>query len=265
MSNRSLSRLETETLPVQMEDSETMQEIDLVALLYRLAEKWKILLAAALIGAILSGLYTVFLVTPKYQARSKLYVMNNDGSAISVADLQIGTYLTQDYQEVFKNWHVHEKVIEELGLPYSYSQLSGMLNVTSPSNTRILYITVTSESPQEAKAIADTYASVAREFIAARMDKKEPSIFEEALLPSRPSSPNRTRNILLGFVLGLVVAAAVIIVQFIADDKIRTADDITRYVGLPTLGLMPKQEHDIDSSRGGKKSLQKRSGKRGKK
>lgn len=58
--------------------------------------------------------------------------------------------------------------------------------------------------------MADTYAQVAREFIAVKMDTEQPNIFEEALLPSRPSSPNKSKNVLLGFVIGLVLSCGII-------------------------------------------------------
>ncbi|MFQ9448331.1 MAG: YveK family protein [Christensenellales bacterium] len=90
--------------------------------------------------------------------------------------------------------------------------------------------------------MADTYAQVAREFIAVKMDTEQPNIFEEALLPSRPSSPNKSKNVLLGFVIGLVLSCGIIVVQFLMDDRLRSADDIEKYVQLPTLGVMPKQE-----------------------
>ena len=224
-------------------------EIDLVELMYRLLEKWKIIVLACILGALIAGAYTIFFVTPMYTATSKLYVVNAKDSAINLSDLQIGNYLASDYTEVFSNWHVHEMVLQRLGLDYTYTELSSMVSVSNPKDTRILYITVTSTDPQEAKDMADTYAQVAREFIAAKMDTKQPNIFEEALLPSRPASPNKTKNVLIGFVLGFVLCCGVIVVQFLTDDRLRSADDIEKYVQLPTLGVMPKQTKTAAQSR----------------
>ncbi len=94
---------------------------------------------------------------------------------------------------------------------------------------------------QEAKDMADTYAQVAREFIAVKMDTEQPNIFEEALLPSGPSSPNKSKNVIMGFMIGLILSCGVIVAQFLMDDRLRSADDIEKYVQLPTLGIMPKQ------------------------
>lgn len=95
------------------------QEVDLVELFFRLLENWKYIFLAALVGAIFSGIYTFQFVTPIYEATSKLYVTNSGDSAINLADLQIGTYLASDYQEVFKTWEVHEMVIANLNLSLS--------------------------------------------------------------------------------------------------------------------------------------------------
>ena len=153
-------------------------EIDLIELLYRLLEKAKYIIAAAVLGAVIAIVYTLYFITPTYTATSKLYVLNGTSSAIDLSALQIGTQLASDYKEVFSNWHVHERVIEELDLPYTYSQLNKMVSVSNAESSRILHIKVKSTSAQEAKLLADTYAKVAQEFIAEKMSTERPNIFE---------------------------------------------------------------------------------------
>lgn len=227
-------------VPPQQNDGAT--EIDLVELLFRLLENAKYIIPAALLGAIIAGVWTIMFVTPKYTAVSKLYVVDSSKAVVDLSALQIGTQLAADYKEVFTNWHVHERVIEKLNLPYSYSALNGMIKVSNAESQRILHISATSTSPDEAKLLADTYADVASEFIAETMSTQKPNIFQEALKPSAPSSPNKTRNVLLGFLLGGILAAGVVTVLFIVDDRIHNEDDITRYIDLPVLGSMPAQQ-----------------------
>lgn len=233
------NELRDQHVPITEASTDGEMEIDLLELMYRLIERIRYIIAAAILGAVLAGLATAFLITPMYTSTSKLYVLNNNDSAINLSDLQIGNYLAKDYTEVFNNRHVHQRVIQNLDLPYTTNQAEDMVRISNPSDTRILYINVTSRSPSEAQEMANEYAKVAREFIAATMDTAQPNIFEEAWLPTAPSSPNRTRNILLGAIVGIVIACAIIFIQFIQDDKIRTADDVQKYVDLPTLGMMP--------------------------
>ena len=226
---------------VSAQQSQEAMEIDLVELLIRFVDKWYWIVASALVCTVIFAVYTFQFVTPLYQSTAKLYVVNSKNSAINLSDLQIGNYLAKDYKEVFTNWHVHERVIAELNLPYSYSQLNRMVSVNNPSDTRILYITVTSANPQEAKAMADMYAKVACEFIAVKMDQEQPNVFEEARVPTTPSSPNKTRNLLIGFILGAMIAIAIITIQFISDDRVRTPEDVEKVVHLPTLGVVIEQ------------------------
>ena len=147
--------------PAAQAKRNTSNEIDLVALFYRFLEKAHWIILTALVGAAIAGILVFKVITPIYEATAKIYIVGSD-TTISLSDLQIGSNLAADYQEVFKNWHVHELVDKRLNLDYTYTQLSNMITVTNPANTHVLYVTVKSPDPAEAKAVADTYAQVAR-------------------------------------------------------------------------------------------------------
>lgn len=217
-------------------------EIDLKELFLSFLDHIRLIVIVGILGAAIAAIVTFYFVTPMYQATSKLYVLNSDDSAINLSDLQIGTYLASDFIEVFNTWEVHEMVIKDLGLHYTYSQLRNMLTIENPSNTRIITITVESSSAKEAAAIANEYATVAIKFIADTMATEEPNVMSTALVPTSPTSPNITRNILLGLVAGLALAVAGVTIQFVSDDKIKTSEDVIRYTGLSVLAIIPKVE-----------------------
>ena len=218
--------------------------IDLVELMYRLLGSWKLLVCLSLVFAIAAGLYTSFFVTPLYQATSTIYVLSRRDSAINMADLQIGTALTSDYIKVFKMWEVHEEVISNLNLPYTYAQMRGMLSVINDADTRMLDITITSPSPAEAASIANEYAKVASQYIADTMATDKPNIMSVALVPSNPVSPNKTKNVMLGAILGFLLGAGGITLRMITNDTYKTAEDIRKYTGLVTLAVVPVEEKE---------------------
>ena len=125
------------------------------------------------------------------------------------------------------------------------------LSVTNTSNTRMLDITVTSANPDEAAAIANEYAKVASDFIAETMSTDKPNIVSVALVPSNPVSPSMVRNVAIGFLAGVVLAAAIVTIRMLLDDKIKTAEDIRRYTGLVNLAIVPKEnlKDDDDKAR----------------
>ena len=144
--------------------------IDWASLLFRLLEKIHWILLAATVGAAATFFYVRYSVTPIYQATSKLYIAGSETS-ISLSDLQLGSTLAKDYQEVFKIWHIHEMVDEKLGLNYSYGRLGSMVSVSVPDGSHVLYIRINSADPEEARQLADTYAEVVQDFIANKMER----------------------------------------------------------------------------------------------
>ena len=249
MSAKHAEELNPQVITQVDEIDQDEEEIDLGALFYRFLEKIHWILLTALVGAAIAGVLVFKFITPIYEATAKIYIVGSD-TTISLTDLQIGSNLAADYQEVFKNWHVHELVDKRLNLDYSYSKLAGMITITNPQNTHVLYVNVKSPDPQEAKVIADTYAQVAREVIAAKMDMREPNIFEEAKLPDKPITPKKTRDIVIGFALGALLAMAVIAIKFFSDDRILTSEDITKVGNLATLGMIPLQDFEHNAETG---------------
>ena len=140
-----------------------MIEIDLRELFIEFLLNWKSILAAALLGAALCFCIRYFLLLPKYEATSLLYVLTKSTSITSLADLQTGANLTQDYLIVTKGRPVLDQVIYNLKLPENYEELEEIVEVTNPTNTRFIEITVKDTDPLRAKAISDEIAELAAE------------------------------------------------------------------------------------------------------
>lgn len=214
--------------------------IDWSTLLLRLLEKIHWVVLAAMIGAAVMWFYTARMVTPIYQATSKIYIAGSD-TTISLSDLQLGSTLATDYQEVFRIWHIHEMVDERLGLDYSYSELSNMVTVNNPSGSHFLYIYVRSSDPEEAKLLADTYAEVVQEYISEKMELRKPQILEKARLPYAPIYPNVRSSVMQGLLIGGAGMLVILAFLLLLDDRIRSSEDVQKAVDLPTFGHMPKQ------------------------
>lgn len=225
-------------------------EIDLVELAYKLLDSWKLILVMALIAAMLTGWYVLGIMTPLYQATSTIYVLNRSDSAINLSDLQIGSALTRDYIKVFSMWEVHEAVISNLNLDYSYQEIEDMLNITNDNDTRMLDITVTSPDPEEAAAISNEYARVVSDYIEQTMYTDKPSIMSMALVPANPVNARYAVKIVIGGLIGAMLACALVTVQFVADDRIKTVEDIRKYTGLTTLAVVPKEDRTAKGAAG---------------
>ena len=212
--------------------------LDLVELFYYLLSKVHIILLGMIAGALLLGAYATNRVVPVYTATSKLYIVGSTGASI-IADLQIGTVLTMDYQEVFKTWEVHQMVNEALGTNYSYSALQSMISVSNPEDTRILYITARHPDSQTAADIANAYATAAKRFIVQTMKTDEPSTFSIALVPGVSSGGGVTGYVIRGMLLGTVLSVGLLVLIFLLDNRPKSPEDVMRYANIPTLAVIP--------------------------
>ena len=247
--------------PQNLTNEKQEVEIDLLALVYHILDHWKLVAICFLIGAVLMGLYTKFMVVPQYEATAKMYVLSSSDSVVKLSDLQVGSYLASDYQEVFKTHEVTDMVIANLGLSHSNKQIRDMLKLTNPSGTRILNITVTSPDPAEAAAIANEYLAVASQYVADVMITDKPTELSTALVPQRPVSPSLTKNVAIGALAGLMIACAYLTLLFILDDKVKSSEDITKLTGLPVLAEIPVFASSDMNQNTEKKALPGRNGK----
>lgn len=205
---------------------------------YLLQKKYVILLPT-LIALFLTTIYVCFITVPIYEATSQIYVVNSQDSVINLSDLQIGSYLTSDYQWVFQVWEVNQTVIDNLNLTYSVKQMRDNLTVKNPSNTRVLTITFASTDAKEAAAVANEYAMVASRYISDSMLTNKPTIISVALEPINPVRPRKALLIAICTFLTCIISIWCLFIGYICDDKLKTADDLKKYMEIDPLAEIP--------------------------
>lgn len=217
-------------------------EIDLRELFLVILSKFWIIFFTGLILALVGFILSRFVLTPQYESVTKIYVLSKQNETnITYSDLQMGSQLTKDYQELIVSRPVLENVIIEQNLNEDYEQLKNKIEVTIPNDTRIISITVTDESPYNAMNIANSIREYSADQIATVMDIKAVNVVEEASLPTNPSSPNVLKNSLIGGLIGLFLAVGLVVFHFVMDDTIKNQEDIEKRLGLSTLATIPLQ------------------------
>ncbi len=215
-------------------------EIDVLELFHVLLNKFWIILLAGIIAALAFVGGTILFITPQYQSTTKMYVLSKqDNNTITQQDMQTSLSLTKDYAELIKSRTVTEGVIAQLNLDLTHEQLLGKVSVDSATDTRILSITVTDPDPYEACKIANAIRDVAANHIKNVMDIDAVNVVETANIPDQKSSPNISKNGVIGGLLGVLLSVAIILIAYISNDTIKTQEDVERYLGLSMLGTIP--------------------------
>ena len=238
-------------------------EIDLLLLLrVLLSSIWLIAIAAVVLG-IGAFVFSAFVLNKQYQSTAQMYIISrqNEGTT-TYSDLQTSTQLVKDYKVLVTSRPVLEQVIGNLGLDMTTGQLENCITVSSATDSRVLTLTVTSSDPYMSKMIVDSLADVSAERICSVMQLDSANIFEYGNIPTSPASPSVKKYTMIGILLGIVLSSAVIIIIYLVDDTIKTSDDITEYLELSTLALIPIAEEEYDGESSSKKKPNKNKSKR---
>lgn len=221
-------------------------EIDIGEILSVLLSKLWLIIFLAVIGGLAMLMYSKFMIAPLYSSSTRVYVLNRQGAngeSVTVADLQLSSQITKDYAELITSRTVMEQVDEELGLNMGASALKGMVSVsTASADTRIISISVQDTDAYRAQKIAQKVREVASVQICEVMNIEAVNVVDEAEVPTAPFSPNVRKNTIYGGVFGIVIAVALILLNYFLDDTIKGPDDVERYLQLSVLGSIPVLE-----------------------
>lgn len=223
------------------QDNQTV-EIDVLSLVKILWRRKILIVVTAFVMAIVALGYSTFIIKPNYTSTTRIYVVNrqaNENSTLTNQDLQAGTYLVKDYKEIILSQDVLAKVIDDLKLNVQPSALAKKINVTVPTDTRIVSIAVSDGDAKEAARIANSLRQIAAEKIIAVTKVSDVTTLEEAEVPNFPSSPNIRRNTLIGFLAGGVLISVVILVVEVLDDRVKKPEDVEEALGITLLGVVP--------------------------
>ena len=223
------------------QDNQTV-EIDVLSLVKTLWRRKFLIVVTAFVMAIVALGYSTFIIKPNYTSTTRIYVVNrqaNENSTLTNQDLQAGTYLVKDYKEIILSQDALAKVIDDLKLNVQPSALAKKINVTVPTDTRIVSIAVSDGDAKEAARIANSLRQIAAEKIIAVTKVSDVTTLEEAEVPNSPSSPNIRRNTLIGFLAGGFLISVVILVVEVLDDRVKKPEDVEEALGITLLGVVP--------------------------
>ena len=232
----------------KIEESE--EYIDLVPIA---KELWRnalgIILTALITGAAVLAV-TAFFIAPTYQATATFYVNNSSISigstsySISAGELSASSSLVNTYLRILQSRTTLEDVIEKGNFPYGYEELRKMLTTKVDGNSATFDATITSKSPTEAERIVNTITEVLPDRIAEIVDGSSVRIIDYAIIPEHRAGPSYSKNLIIGVLVGAVLAAGFIAVRFIIKEQndvtVHSSDELRQlYPKVKVLAMIP--------------------------
>ena len=238
--------------------TEQEAEIDLIDLAWALLDKIHYIVLCFLIGAVIMNAYSYFLVRPTYKSTAKMYVVSaSKNSVVDLDALNIGTSLTADYEQLMLSYPVLEQVINKLNLDMDSDTLAKMITLENPTDTRILNINVVSTDPTSARDIANTLMDVSVDYLPKTMSTNAPNVAQKAKLADHKDGPSYTKYTMIGALAGAFLYCMYLVVKYLMDDTIHTADDMEKYFDIVPLAVIPDVEELASEKQQKKGKLEK--------
>lgn len=200
-----------------------------------------IVLSAAIVVALVFA-YGTIVLTPEYSSTSTLYILKQENSndyVYTQSDFTLALNVVNDCAYMVKSHEVLDSVIDKLGLDISYRELYNDITINNPDNTRILEVTVETENADISKQIVDEICRTAANKINKTMGVDQVNVYSKGTVSNRPSNSIGMTSCALAGIATAVVVYIVYLVAFILDDKIKTEEDVEKYLGLRVIGDIP--------------------------
>ena len=244
-----------------MEDN-TVQ-VDLKGAVKVVLDNAVVIIAITLIFATVSLIFTKVCIPKKYTSSVSLYVMNNKATQntgeILSSDISASQMLVNTYAVILSDNLVMEDIGKILLKKYGEKGLEGILPVLdseqgkyipsgsiascismgSVNDTEVLQIRATTRDPQVSVDVCLAMSEVAPEVLSNIMGVAYVNTIGYPELPSGSSSPNVSKNVILGGFFGFVLSIGLVFALKFLNNTVDDEETLRNKFGIPVLGEIP--------------------------
>lgn len=222
--------------------------MDLRSYCRRLIRRWPVFVSVfVLVGAAIAG--AGFLMPVAYTTDVRMVFTPNLSAQTEIATRQVGEVYVSDrmntYAQVVTTNQVLQPVIDSLGLGVTVHELVERIEVTIPSSTSVINLSVSAPTAEEAASTANRIAAVMPAAIAGlegtatvAESPVKVSVLQPADIPDKASSPKVLLNLVVAVGLAFFAAIFAALVADNFDTRVRGRRDVTA-LGVPYLGGTP--------------------------
>lgn len=214
------------------------ETISLADIMANLRQHLLAILMTTFLGAIISGIITLFILTPQYTSTAKIMV--------TLPSTELG-----NMQLLMTSDDVLDKIQTDLKTKYqlklSTDKISRSLQVTPIDDSRSFDVKATRNGAADAKHLANISVSALQEYIPKIASTARVLMISQAAMPMHRSSPNYKKNLILGLGLGFFFGVAMVVLVGLIDSRIKNKNFVTAELNYPLLGSLPKIKADYVS------------------
>lgn len=222
------------------------QVISVSEIIDAVKKRWKIIVLTTVLATVGSGIFSFFVISPTYEASTKIFIGKEgaESEGYNSSDVSMYQNLIKTYSELIKTKDLVNKAINNSQYDLSVNNVLNGITVNTLTGTQILQISYQSKSPSIAKNILE---SVTNEFINKAQElvpNGNVKILESVELPKNPVAPNKTMNIAIAFILGMMVGFGIVFLLEYLDNTYKNKEQLEKDLDIPVLGVIPMSDLD---------------------
>ena len=210
-----------------------------------LTKRWKMILSITLAATLISAVVSFFLIAPKYEARTKLFIgkenTQTQDQSYNNNDVQMYQKLLKTYAEVIMTKDLVGQAVESSDLDLNAEDVLKSLTVTPRADTQILEISYINVDPVIAQEVVESVTKNFINYSTELIPNGNVKIIESVRVPEKPVSPNKKMNIVIAFLLGLMVSVGLSFLIEFMDNTFKTKEHIENILDLPAIGVIPNE------------------------
>jgi len=206
----------------------------------------KIIVLITIFATIITGISSFYVLKPIYEAQCTVIVGKDSTDKITASEVTMYEELTKTYSQIAKSRVVVENALGRLNLGVSWEEFMSNVDITPETGTQILDISYKSQTAEVAQQGANALSQAFVEESQKLLPSGSVKIMDKALTPEAPIKPNKKSNIVIAFILSLVFSLWLVFLIDYLDNTIKNEEDVERQLGLPTIGLIPKQNKMVN-------------------
>ncbi len=212
-------------------------------LFHLLREHLGLVIVLPILAAAVVGVYAFFL-PDEYTASTTMYVLAGSGeqdtSASTQSELSAAQLISNDVSTLIKSDRIKDDAANLVNLTEAEAG-KYKVSVTSATTTRIITLEVTGPDPRVAADLANAMVADTSEISRQVMGLESVNTIDQAVAPTDPSGPRRLLYVAVGFLGGLFVAVAIIVLMDMLNTRVRSGDEVEELLdGLSVIGNVPQ-------------------------
>lgn len=230
----------------KMEQQEQEISLDVRDIIRIIKKRFWFIVLVSLGFAIVGGLINVYVLIPQYQSRISIVIGKTYDKSLDITsdytDVMMYQSLMKTYAQIAGSATVAKEAAQILITENKLdpSLIYSSIGISPQTDTQIMDMSATDRDPAIARDVVTAYAKAFMVEAKRIFPEGNIQIIDPAGIPNGPISPQKKKNVMIAFLLGLMVSGGISFLLEFLDNTLKNESAVERIIGLPVIGVIPR-------------------------